>query len=476
MSRGFAGVPVWMVLACLFLFSCEKETSKPVLPVCGDGRIEDPEECEPDRPTDRNCGDFGFSRGVLLCSEDCRFDLSGCTNPPDCATLSDACLLAGETRCREGERAICGHDDDGCLVFGDPQPCESGTCESGADCRPLPTGGPVWFLHVSDLHYGKNPVAPLFEHFLDVIVPAISPTAIFNTGDMVDLGEDTAFWEAYAASLAGRVPEPPQYLEIVGNHDVKGDDTSNFFTWTPTGQWDSSLYGPVTIETPAGDIGVIRTNTASGNYNWQNVNGYFANAQASDLLAFSPLTDTIARILLAHHPTVGLIPLSVGRDRMRDVMAHFGVHFYLCGHLHRDNITWDEEVLLVQASEFAVDGTFMLLAKDGDVVSAAPQPLTGPWVLVTTPADRNLGGTNPHAQALAPGEAFSLRALGFTLGHNLDLEVRLGTCETLPMTPVRPGVWEIDLISPPSPGVHAVTVRATSSEGIAEHVIEIEVR
>lgn len=50
----------------------------PVGPVCGDGQLEAPEQCEPDTWSPQSCQSMGYAYGTLLCGAGCKFDVSGC--------------------------------------------------------------------------------------------------------------------------------------------------------------------------------------------------------------------------------------------------------------------------------------------------------------------------------------------------------------------------------------------------------------
>jgi len=154
-------------------------------------------------------------------------------------------------------------------------------------------------------------------------------------------------------------------------------------------------------------------------------------------------------------------------------MAHFGSEVYLCGHLHSANITWDGSVLLVQASEFGEDETFMLVAKDGDDLSSRELPITGPWVMITSPGDPDLGGDNPRARSFTAGTVLPVRALGFSLQEDLTLQVRIDADAWQGMTQTSPGVWEADVALPALADTRRLTVRASSAEGNAEHAIDV---
>ena len=60
------------------------DSSVNVGPVCGDGVVQSPEECDGQDLNGTTCVDFGFAGGVLTCDPTCRLDTSGCVTPPRC--------------------------------------------------------------------------------------------------------------------------------------------------------------------------------------------------------------------------------------------------------------------------------------------------------------------------------------------------------------------------------------------------------
>jgi hypothetical protein len=471
---------LFLISLLLFSFplSCDDDPPQGDLrPVCGDGRVEAPETCDGTDLQGATCQTEGYVSGALVCAADCTLDTAECNAEDPCAQVADPCPANGRTRCDAGALSTCSADVQGCLSWGSAAPCDTGVCAGPEACAIEVTPvGPIWFLHVSDMHFGKGTtVNANTVYLLGTVLPAISPVATFVTGDQVDDGADTGYWEAYRTAWTG-LASAPSYLEVAGNHDVKGDGEQHWITHSPTGAWDPTLFGVNTYETAAGLVEVVRTNTSASSVNMQNTNGYFDEEQADALMGISPIPGAALRVLLAHHPTVGLIPLALGRDRMRAVMAHFGSQIYLCGHAHFDNIDWDGTTLLVQAAEFGEDVSFMLVATDEGGLSARSFPITGPWVMITSPVDPDLGGDNPQARPFSPGSTIPVRAVGTGLREDLTLQVRVENGAWENMTTTRPGVWEADVTLPASAGSCALTVRGSSSEGSSEHEIQVSIQ
>lgn len=437
-----------------------------------------PETCDGTDLQGATCQSLGFKVGLLQCSAGCTLNTVECYNESNpCEGHDTPCGPYGSTRCMGGWLSTCTEGRPECPDWALDAPCPTGACADAVSCAvEVAPVGPIWFLHVSDLHFGKGTtVNANTVYLLETVIPAISPVATFVTGDQVDDGADTGYWEAYRTAWTG-LASAPSYLEVAGNHDVKGDGEQHWIAYSPTGAWDPTLFGVNTYETVAGLVEVVRTNTSASSVNMQNTNGYFDEEQADALMGISPIPGAALRVLLAHHPTVGLIPLALGRDRMRAVMAHFGSQIYLCGHAHFDNIDWDGTTLLVQAAEFGEDVSFMLVATDEGGLSARSFPITGPWVMITSPVDPDLGGDNPQARPFSPGSTIPVRAVGTGLREDLTLQVRVENGPWENMTTPRPGVWEADVTLPAAAGFCALTVRGSSSEGSSEHEIQVSIQ
>lgn len=91
---------------------------------CGDGLINGVEACDGDRLLGRTCLTQGFTGGTLVCAEDCTLDTSGCVRDGD-PVCGDG-VRTGDEQC------------DGAFVAGES--CESlgagtGTLGCGADCN-----------------------------------------------------------------------------------------------------------------------------------------------------------------------------------------------------------------------------------------------------------------------------------------------------------------------------------------------------
>ena len=51
-------------------------------PTCGDGNVDEGEECDGENLLNLTCEDLGYGGGDLSCSDECKIDTSNCTHPP----------------------------------------------------------------------------------------------------------------------------------------------------------------------------------------------------------------------------------------------------------------------------------------------------------------------------------------------------------------------------------------------------------
>ncbi|HOE82652.1 MAG TPA: hypothetical protein PK329_06805, partial [Myxococcota bacterium] len=135
-DQGFVGGELGCTSTCQFDTSgCNN---------CGNGVIDDGEQCDGANLNDKTCADQGFVGGELGCTSTCQFDTSGCTNvEPDCGngvidddeqcdganlndkTCADQGFVGGELGCT----STCQFDTSGCNncgndVIDDDEQCD----------------------------------------------------------------------------------------------------------------------------------------------------------------------------------------------------------------------------------------------------------------------------------------------------------------------------------------------------------------
>jgi len=361
--------------------------------------------------------------------------------------------------------------------------------DQGLDASTRPA--PVWFLHITDLHLGASSYADeALKTAIDYVVPVVNPTATLVTGDVTDDGS-AGQWSAYLAAIQGKVAAYPLHLEIVGNHDKKGDG-KGFFTGTQTGLAGGGMYGLSYVDAAQGRIEIVRTDTVDSTKALEQLLGYVSEDQVKDLEALPPSTVPVWRsIVLGHHPIDGVQGLKVlGTDkRLEQLLTHFAAEVYLCGHAHVSNLSWNKTTLVVQGPTLgkpeiaAPNPGFALVALDEEgpaarifgLTKSSPAAVGWPLVLITAPADAGLGGTNPRAKPVTPGQAtLTVRALGFSPGGIVAAEARVDGGGWLALNGADKPLWQ-GSVAVPAPGKHTLDVRVLAPEGAGTHTVSFSV-
>jgi 3',5'-cyclic AMP phosphodiesterase CpdA len=351
---------------------------------------------------------------------------------------------------------------------------------------------PIWFLHLSDPHLGAQSFGTAaLTAAIQEVVPAVAAASTLLTGDIADSGK-TEEWSTYQTIITSQVPAFPTYLEVIGNHDVKADNGPSFLANTRTGKAGGGLYGLSYIDTPQGRVRVVHTNTVNSSSALNQLLGYLGETQLKELQALppSPVPPTHS-IVAGHHPLKGVQSLQVlGTDaRMRQLFDHFSAELYLCGHAHFAQLSWEKSTLVVQAPtlgkpEIVTPNPGLAIisldvtgpsARVFNLNKSSPVTVSWPLVLITTPADVDLGGTNPHAKPVSPGATLTVRVLAFSVTGVQSTEARLGGDSWTAMTAVDSWLWQAELTAPSTAGRHTLEVLALSAEGTATHEIDIVV-
>lgn len=326
--------------------------------------------------------------------------------------------------------------------------------------NPNPTLEPIFFLHISDTHFDTKTATnnartdtgvdltqsgkTLMSALITEVVPVIKPLATIHTGDMTEKGYLKETWETYSTLLKSSIlTSYPKYVDIVGNHDVKvesslfdyEDGLKNFLLYAQT----PTRYGYTTVESAAGTVRLIRTNTAvstTADYqkrNWENIYGCFPESQQQALYNHPDRNQAVVlNVVLGHSPVAknytappaNYVPgtnlndgtymyqITDGNDRMQQLIDEFKAPIYLSGHVHVPGLEWlGNKSLVVRADTFGSHGkqsTFYLVAYDFDAKSPAAKlvqidatdpampSVKWPIVFITTPANSSLGNTNSY--------------------------------------------------------------------------------
>ena len=416
--------------------------------------------------------------GCLMWTEPVACPQPSCAGPAECAGCTHACAPAGSTECSAGALRTC-QLAAGCLVWSMPSPCPTTTCAGPTACVDTSSTAPIWVLHLSDLHFGDSAMSQAFASVTGEVMPAVKPVITVATGDITDDGGVFSNWTGYDAAT-GKVPAYPHYMEISGNHDVKNGGAPNYLLHTVTGKAGGGFYGQAFVDSAVGRIRVMRTNTADTDVNPINVAGFFGDKQMNNLLALSPGTVPIKHaIVLGHHPMTGILRLQAGSDaRMQKVIDQVGAKLYLCGHVHLPAVSWLKKTLVVQAASLGVSSppSFALVALDpsGPTAKIVPMSPTVKWplVMVTSPADAALGGTNPYA--VTHSSPIDVRALAFAPSAVTAVEARLGEGQWQAMSDAG-GYFAATLPLAGATGTLKLEVRATSGGVTASHVVSVNV-
>ncbi len=149
---------------------------------------------------------------------------------------------------------------------------------------------PVFFVHVSDTHIGAagGKGEELMTALFKDVLPEIKPLALVHTGDMANTGSVLLPWQNYSSIV--NAAGAPQCVDIIGNHNARTSDTNDgrvyFNAYSRTGVNGGKLYGVTRLESAAGAVCMIRTDTASapGNDATGNACGYFPETQQIEIL------------------------------------------------------------------------------------------------------------------------------------------------------------------------------------------------
>jgi hypothetical protein len=312
--------------------------------------------------------------------------------------------------------------------------------DGGSVVEPPP---PIVLLQLSDLHVGAQPFAlSALAVALGEILPAVQPARTLITGDLVDDGEQDAQWTAYRGALDSAGLSADSVLEVPGNHDAKGDpDLARYLARSLTGQACGGTFGVRDLVVDGRRLRLLAVNTAAGGSWARNLTGFLPaeqiDALLADLATAAPADQTI---VVGHHPLEGATGLAVLNTdvELRRLIAATDAAAYVFGHTHQPRLSWDGRCLAGQASTLGNptlvnnDPGFALLSvddgvrlrhlpvlRDGDVATAV-----WPLVLITRPADAELGGYNPRALALPRG-ATAQRARALVLCPQTPDEVSL---------------------------------------------------
>ena len=365
--------------------------------------------------------------------------------------------------------------------------------EAGADATPdglAPDGAaagprPMWILHATDIHIGWAIFADTaLTTLVKELVPVIKPTATVITGDVTQSGT-ASNWTSYEKTVKGNVPAYPAYLEVPGNHDMRTDMGKYFLSHSQTGKAKGGLYGHSDVNAGGGTLRVVRTNTSDHKDKTPRESGYFSSGQLFNLLNKIPSGTPNHTVVAGHHPVEGVVSLQLlGTDwRMKDLFNKVNAEVYLCGHMHTKWTSWVKNTLVVITPTFGKPETasptpmYALVGLDTtgpslrtvSIGSISLIKLPWPKVLITTPAQIDLGFKNPLAKPSYPGKSLAVRALAFSPKGVTKVEVKAEGGSWAPMTSASGDLWQATILAPAKTGNRTLEVKATSPEGSDTH-------
>ncbi len=350
-----------------------------------------------------------------------------------------------------------------------------------------------WFLVTADVHVGEN----LFGGTQDTdnlawvvgeAFQTIRPRFVFICGDLVDATHGGLIpkqqsddeWSEYRAVLEAAGMTPDILVDLPGNHDQycdKGlthyrkfsmqgstdDQTQHSIVAWPFpprsagGQVPEGFYHFLTVATPANDGACWPADNAG------------LDAAEMDFIKAALAANEGASLHFAfgHHGVHwgGSNKLGEGGGEFRQLLQQYQVAAYFWGHTHDYFSEYHDGTLFfnVRSLGKSDDQNVALAAVDHD--SLAVRAFTArrwPFVLVTAPADRSLGGGNPYAYTVPRSwTSAPVRALVFSVPVPAGVRFRVEDGPWVEMAEVAPGVYQGTLDATGlSEGEHRLRVRA----------------
>jgi hypothetical protein len=378
-----------------------------------------------------------------------------------------------------------------------------------------------WFLQASDLHIGMSGTndSARLQWLVTTAKSVINPSFIVVTGDLTDStngnwlgipnGPYQAEWDQYKAIIntaRGTNNWNDFFYDLPGNHDAYSD--KNFLYYKA-----NSIQGRIAGQTQASwtrafDFGTyhfLGVNTADNtgapfslSWPWGDYAGLDGTELAfigADLTAHAGDNLTF---VFGHHPVTDT---GVSDDTwlyygQREFVAALDINTasaYNYGHTHRysqalftgndytgpmyhGGIHYYNVASLGKSSSSNVT----LVAVDCDGVSSVSRTWgSWPFVLITTPVDRYVGGAlNPYAYTVPAASNNFVRALAFDSGTISQVRFRIDGGSTWYLmsritggSPVWQGAWDASALAA---GDHTIEVQATGSTTVSD-AITVEV-
>lgn len=340
-----------------------------------------------------------------------------------------------------------------------------------------------WFLVIADTHVGQNLWGGTqdTDNLAWVVGEAfqvIQPRFIFVCGDLVDgthgglipKNQSDEEWSQYRSILDAHKMTPAVYVDAPGNHDQYCDKGFKYYRkYSIQGSANDTtqhvvvhngqrgFYHFLTVATPGNDGACWPADNAG------------LDAAELDFIRTALASSEGARLRFAfgHHGVRWGESNKVGEgaSEFRQLMQKYQVAAYFWGHTHAYLSEFHDGTLFFNVRSLGKndDRNVALAAVDHD--SLAVRVFTArkwPFVLITAPANRALGGGNPYAYKVPRAWATApVRALAFSLSPPQGVRFRVNDGPWQAMSEVRPGVYQGTMDATTlNEGEHRLRVRA----------------
>ncbi|MHA1339739.1 MAG: metallophosphoesterase [Promethearchaeota archaeon] len=263
-----------------------------------------------------------------------------------------------------------------------------------------------WWLHISDTQncWAESEYLEYIKYFFNITVPLINPLFTINTGDLVDSDYSKFFsrvsgqrlweWQLYNQTLRENGVNHTNYFDILGNHDVYGDEYYEYYlNYSISGSFFKT------------DQFVVNVRFSWGNYTF-----YFLSAPDDYGLEFpfvmggfmgrhelSWLENKLDKyptsnltFAFGHQPIHQIFSgLSPSGKMLIPLLTSKGVDFHACGHEHKNSYQNVRGMACVETKQFHKDkGCYKIIAIDNDGISTSFQVgQKFPIGIITSPID-----------------------------------------------------------------------------------------
>ncbi len=347
----------------------------------------------------------------------------------------------------------------GMLVAASPASASPGDAWYAEDAGDL-----FWFLVTADVHVGQN----LFGGTQDTdnlawvvgeAFETIRPRFIFVCGDLVDAthgglipkNQSDDEWSEYRSVLEAAGMTPDVLVDLPGNHDQYCDKgLTHYRKYSIQGSFDDQTQHVVVHETATGFYHFLAVATPGNDGACWPADNAGLDASEMDVIKAAWTASEGARLRFAfgHHGVHWGESNKVGEGagEFRQLLQKYQVAAYFWGHTHDYFSEFHDGTLFFNVRSLGKndDRHVALAAVDHD--SLAVRAFTArrwPFVLVTAPADRSLGGGNPHAYTVPRSWASApVRALVFSVPAPQGVRFRVDDGPWQGMAEVAPGVYQ----------------------------------